>query len=266
MKAERRHELQTNTLAQFLSELPIYLRIHANKILMGVIVICAVVLLVRYRMNVTAEARYRARTELSSARLGVEQFFRLESIPTMDPADKIKQRKTLQQQIQSAIDQALADTSDPEDSAVRAEAFVTQGDLYWTMANLTPIPGAATQPALAMPETPEQYLGRAEMGYQRVVNEYSNQQMAKVTALLGLAAIEENRRNWDEAIEYYNQVTADEKAANVFKGIARQRLSLIPQLRTPVYLGSFSSTQPVTAPATGPTIEPTTEPTTQPGT
>jgi hypothetical protein len=257
MKAERRHELQTNTLAQFISELPIHLRIHANKVLMGVIIVCAIVLLIRYRMNATAQARENARSALDSARRGIEQFARLEAIP--DPVKRISERRNLSQQIQAAVDQVLADTSDPDDAAVRAEAFIAQGDLYWTMANLPALPGAATQPLLVMPETPEQYLGRAQSAYERVLKDYANQPVAKATALLALAAIEENRRDWDKAIDYYNQVTADKLTADVFKRIAREKLSLLPLLRSPVYLGSFSSTQPTSAPA-----EPTTGPTTQP--
>jgi tetratricopeptide (TPR) repeat protein len=256
MKAERRHELQTNTLAQFLTELPILLRIHANKLLTGVIIICAIILLVRYRMNASSQAREGARSALDSARRGIEQFSRIEVIP--DPTERIKQRRSLSQQVQTAVEQVLADTSDPDDAPVRAEAYVAQGDLYWAMANLQPLPGAATQPALTMPETPQQYLTRAETAYQRVLKDNPNQFVSKATALLGLAAIEENRAQWEKAIEYYNQVTSDEKAANVFKAIARQRLAMIPQLRSPVYLGAFSSTQPTTEPTTAETSTPTT--------
>jgi tetratricopeptide (TPR) repeat protein len=260
MKAERRHELQTNTLAQFLNELPILLRIHANKLLMGVIVICAIVLLVRYRMNASAQAREDARAALDSARRGIDQFARIEAIP--DPGERVKQRLKLSQQIQTAVEQLLAATSDPDDAPVRAEAYIAQGDLYWAMANLAVVPGAATQPALAMPETAPQYLTRAEMAYQRVLKDYASQPVAKATAQLALAAVEENRREWDKAIEFYNQVITDAQAADVFKAIARQRLAMIPQLRSPVYLGEFSSTQPTTVPTTEPASSETLAPTT----
>jgi hypothetical protein len=272
MKAERRHELQTNTLAQFINDLPIYLRIHANKVLMVVIIICAIILLVRYRMNATAAARAQARDALEGARNGIEQINRIEMVP--DLAERVKQRRQMAQQVQMAVDQVLADTSEPEDNAVRAEAFIAQGDLYWAMANLSPLPGAATQPALAMPETPEQYLARAETAYNRVVKDYPGQYVARASALLGLAAIEENRRNWEKAIDTYNQMTADPTMPEVFKGLARQRIALMPQLRSPVHLGSFSSTQPTTAATTESTPAPTTQtvvpavsgPASQPGT
>src|SRR5262245_62016419 len=227
---------------------------------MGVIVICAIVLLVRYRMNASAQARENARSALDSARRGIDQFSRIEMIP--DAGERVKQRRNLSQQIQTAVEQVLADTSDPDDAPVRAEAYVAQGDLYWAMGKLAVLPGAATQPALAMPETPQQYLTRADTAYQRVVKDYANQPVAKATALLALAAIEENRHEWDKAIAYYNLVTTDEHAADVFKAIARQRLAMIPQLRSPVYLGAFSSTQPTTVPSTEPS--PTSAPTTNP--
>jgi len=65
--------------------------------------------------------------------------------------------------------------------------------------------------------------------------------------LLSLAAIEENRGNWDKAVEYYNKVISDESLARAFKDVARARLAATAQIRTPVYLGSYSATQPTTA-------------------
>lgn len=261
MKAERRHELQTNSLAQFLSDLPLYIRFHGNKILIGVIVVCLLVLLIRYRMSTAEQARQMTIGSLTSARSGIEQLKLVDRMQSADPAGRVKQRIDLSRQVATAIDQILQSTSDPDDAAVRAEAYVARGDLNWSLANLPEVPGAATQPSLAMPNPPEQYLKQAEDAYQQVLGAYPNQRMAKISALLGLAAIEENRGNWDRATEIYNRMLKDDAISRQFKEMARVRLSIMPQLRTPVYLGSFSSTQPATAPAAATTA---TLPATQP--
>jgi tetratricopeptide (TPR) repeat protein len=265
MKAERRHELQTNTLAQFLADLPLYIRFHANKILLGVIVICLVILLLRYRSTQAQKQAAQTREALSEARLTIAQLAVADRFRGND-AERAEYRKRLAQQASSSIDLILATTQDPDDAAIRAEALVIRGDLNWSLANLPVLPGASTQPLLALPRTSEEYLQAAEDAYQQVLASYPSQQMARVTALLGLAAIEENRGNWEQASRYYQQVAADETIASSFRQIAQMRQSIIPQIRMPVYLGSYPATQPSTqataplpATAPGPATQPTTD-------
>ena len=255
MKAERRHELQTNTLAQFLSDLPLYFRFHANKILFGVIILCLVIMLVRYRMQATALAREAAISSLTGARDGLQQLQIVDRAQSND-ADRARQRKITADGVQLAIDQVLEGTTDAKDAAVRAEAIVTRGDLNWELARLPRLAGAATQPGLELPQKSEAYYRAAEEAYLRVVRDYPTQKVQFVAALFGLAAIEENRGNWEKAIEYYNKVTADENVATVLKAVARQRLSIIPQIRQPVYMGNFSSTQPTSQPTLAPATQP----------
>jgi tetratricopeptide (TPR) repeat protein len=247
MKAERRHELQTNSLAKFIEDLPFYLRFHANKLLVGVIIVCAVILLMRYRNNAVLQAREATRDYLSSAHSGLEQLQTMQRLGGSG-VPEAEDRKQLANQIETALDQVLQNTKDPDDSAIRADALVKRGDLNWTLANLPPLPGAATQPALLLPHSSNEYLENAAGAYQEVLKDYSSQMVPKATALLGLAAIEENRGNWDKASGYFNQLTTDASISDAFKTVAQQNLAMIPQLRNPVYLGSYSSTQPSSTP------------------
>lgn len=255
MKAERRHELQHNSLAGFLTNLPQTLQTHANKILIGVIVICLVLLLVRHRMNSARDAREMARVSLLSARSNVEQ---LKVVDQSQPNDlaRAQERKKLTEQIHASVDDVLQNTSDSDDAPLRASALVTRGDLYWTLANLNPLAGASTMPASVAGPTTNEALENAESAYTQVVQGYSSQNLYKTAALFGLAAVEENRGNWDKAIDHYNDILKDNAITPVYKEVARERLALIPQVRKPVYIGSFSSTQPATAPATEPTTAP----------
>jgi hypothetical protein len=266
MKAERRHELQQNTLAKVLDDLPLYLRFHANKILIAIIVICLIFLLIRHRINAAAEAKNLATESLSAARSGVSQLNQLDQMQPNE-VSRLQERKKLIEQVQGAINDVLNNTSDPDDAAARAEAMILRGDLYWEVANLPPIPGATTLPGYAEMPTTMQALSDAESSYRQVLQAYPNRPVAKVSSLFGLAAIEENRGNWDKATEYYNQVNNDTGIAQIYKNFAQSRVALIPQIRNPTHLGAFSSTQPATAPATAEATEtatnsPATAPTT----
>ncbi len=263
MKAERRHELQTNTLAQFLSDLPLYLRFHANKIMAGVIVICLVILLVQYRMKAAREAKELTRSSLISARNGIDQIRIIDRSRPTD-AQRAADRRMVASQVNSAINQILQNTTDADDASLRAEALIAQGDLNWTLANLPTLPGAATQPSLMLPQSSDDYLSNAADAYKQVLKNYESQKVAKVTALLGLAAVDENRGEWEKAIDEYNAIITDPTIVRAFKEIARQRLAMIPTLRSPVYLGAYSSTQPTTQ-ATA-VMTPTTQASTLPAT
>src|SRR5262249_41899841 len=153
----------------------------ANKLLIAVIILCLLVMLVRYRMNAAAETQRNLKLSLGSARLGIDQVRAVERMGARDPLEGVRQLKSLAGAGNSAIEQVLTGTSE-SDAAVRAEAYAARGDLYWALANVKPIPGAATQPALAMPQTQQQYLDSAEDAYRRVLKDYSSQPTAKVTA------------------------------------------------------------------------------------
>jgi hypothetical protein len=261
MKADRRRELKANTLAQVMNDLPLYLRFHANKFLIGAIILSLVVLLVRYRNNAARQQMEDIRTSLESARINIDQL-RTADRSQVNDMGRRQERVRIATDANTQIDKVLEGVGEGDQPGLRAAALLTRGDLYWTLANLPPLPGSTTQPSLAMPHTQAEYLKEAEATYQDVLLKYDSQKVAKASVLLGLAAIEENRGNWDKALGYYSQVQSSTDIAMTFKNLARVRQSLIPEIRTPVFLGSFSSTQPsTTEPATRETAAtPTTQP------
>jgi hypothetical protein len=263
MKAERRHELQTNTLSQFLTDLPLYLRFHANKILIGVIVLCLVVLLVRHRLTAAREAKEATRAALVSVRSQIQQIEMADRSQTTEVA-RSNERAKMKAEINDSIDRILQGTEDPADSAIRADAMILRGDMYWTLANLPGPTTSTSQPSVGLSQpSAASYLDSAQAAYDAVLSKYASQQIAKASALFGLAAIEENRRNWDKASAYYTSITTDAGIAQVFKDMAGQRARFMPQMRAPMYMGNFSSTQPTTEPSTQAASESSTRPTTQ---
>jgi hypothetical protein len=67
MKAERRHELQENALARVIQNLPIAARLYADKILLVVVIILAIVMLIRWRINAAQERTLGAADALATA-------------------------------------------------------------------------------------------------------------------------------------------------------------------------------------------------------
>src|SRR2546421_11995693 len=77
MKAERRHELQENTLARMLQNLPIAARLYADKILLVAVIILAIVMLIRWRVNAAQERVAGAADALANARSSLMSLGRL---------------------------------------------------------------------------------------------------------------------------------------------------------------------------------------------
>ncbi len=249
MKAERRHELQHNSLAAFLSRLPEIVREHGSKILLGIIIVLLVTILIYTRSRSRQEAIDIGWTNISAARSSLE---RVKLLPRfLEPGEQLAQaRKQLLEAASNTIDPMLA--SDNEQIA--AEAYLLLGDLHLLKANLTPIAAAATQPALQIEGTPEEHLARAQDAYEKVVRVYSDQVQAADNARFGLATIAENRRDFDRAQEIYSQIRDNPNTLPAYRTLAEMRLKMLDSIRKPVYLA------PVAEPATDATTEPATAP------
>lgn len=253
MKADRRHELQENTLAHVLSNFPLYLSIYAGRIITVVLIVALVVLVVRYRAAAKQQQFETTRINLAQAREATFQLGQLVG-GFRDPTQTAQLRSQLLLDANAAIDAVIANA---DNDVIKAEAYVARGDLYWTAANLPDLSGAATQPALALPEPRNDLLGKAEGAYQQVLSQFPNQPLAKGTALIGLAAVAENRRQFDEALKFYQQLK-DSDAPQVFKAIGEGRVAQMPLIRVERRL------VPATMPAFDPSFDPTTLPATLP--
>jgi predicted negative regulator of RcsB-dependent stress response len=265
MKAERRHELQQNSLAKFIDNLPVMARLYADRILLVVVLILLVIVLIRWRMNAAVERQVAVTNDLATARANVQ---RLQSMPLMGPAEQLAntRSKTIDE-VNAAID-SISTNASSSDTALQARALLTRGDLYWTLANLPQIPGAATQPSLRLARSSDDYLGEAEKAYQSVVKNFSNETESALAANFGLAAIAEDRHHWDDAQKIYEQIKSS-KVEQMYKDLADARLKLLPDIQAPVLVGELT-TKPadlsplVMAPTSQPSSAPTSAPATQP--
>lgn len=226
MKAERRHELQENTLAHVLSNFPLYLSVYAGRIVTVVLVVALVFLLFRYRAAAKQQQFETTRINLAQAREATFQLGQLVG-GLREPTQTAQLRSQLLLDANAAIDAVLANA---DTDTIKAEALVSRGDLYWTAANLPDLSGAATQPALALPEPRDELLAKAAGAYEQVLSQHPKQSLAVASALMGLAAIAENRGQFDEALKRYEQMkTAD--IPQLFKALAEGRIAQMPLIR-----------------------------------
>src|SRR4051794_14797574 len=166
MKAERRHELQQNSLARFIDNLPVMARLYADRILLVVVMVLLVIVLIRWRMNAAATRAAEIANDVATARSSVQS---LQNLRMVGPTDQIAaQRSKAIDEVNAAIDNVSANASS-SDVALQAQALAIKGDLNWTLANLPQTPGAATHPPLKLPRTSDEYLPQSADAYQQVL-------------------------------------------------------------------------------------------------
>jgi hypothetical protein len=242
MKAERRHELQDNDLQKVIKGLPTFWDVHGNRILIGIILVAVLVWAIRWRMSTGRESARRAQDAMAVAREGISELSSMDVLPGAPnvTANARSQRIT---DVRAALEVVNRET---EDRPTQAEALVARGDLNWLIANMPELPGAATQPALRVDTAPEQALKTAEEAYNQVLSQYADQKIPVMSARFGLAAIAENRGDWDKARQLYGAVENDPSAAQGFKDQAKVRTELLKRMQHAIYIAP--APQPATQP------------------
>lgn len=242
MKSERRHELQTNSLDQFLKRLPELLKVHGSKVLLVVILVLLVMLLLYNRTRRSREQLEAGWTNIAEARMLIE---RLKRLPQMGlPAELYAEQ---QKQLFGLASTSLNAILSADNQQLAAEAYVLRGDLNWAIANLSDMPEATTRPALKIEPPPQEAMERAEADYLKVERTYSNLPEVVTLARFGLAAVAENRLEWDRAEEIYQQIQSATDVLPAYKQLAERQLKSLSQIRKGAFL--VPSTQPTTAPA-----------------
>jgi predicted negative regulator of RcsB-dependent stress response len=267
MKASRRHELKQNTLALGLQSLPDFWRVYGGKILLALVAVLAIVLFIRFRAQSAQQAQEQAGQSYAAA---VQAIGSLQN-PPRDPKLAAEQRRAVQDQAEQAISSVLETSTD---DALKAEALVARGDLNWTLARLPEVRGADTQQSVRSGATDET-LETARKAYEAALAIPGAKPLSVTSARLGLAAIAEQRKQWDEARKQYEAVKNDARAGRAFQAEAEAALENLAKIQSPVLLGkpatlpafpdlgattqSAATTQPATStPATSPA--PTTQP------
>src|SRR5205809_1596361 len=205
MKAERRRELKTNTLARGLESLPEVSRQHGTKILAAVLAALLLAFLVRQWITGRRERAEGAAYSLNSARGAISQLDEID-LRFVSLQDLAMLRREVSTQGEERIRQVIETADDP---LLLAEAKLARGDLNWKLANFPELPGAATQPSLQFPRSKTDLLKTAARSYQEVLDDPGAPQESKWTARFGLGAVYENQREWEKAKEQYQRLVND---------------------------------------------------------
>ncbi len=227
MRAEERHKLKTNELAESLSELPDYLRQHGNKILTGVIIVLVVVLGFFWWRNAQASARE-------------ENIARLNDLLAQK---MLLQRLTVQQaQMEKSNDeQSLPYNAADLSGGFKAVAEKAAGSPMALIAMKEQAEALRSQLLYSsQPITDEQrktLCTQAEGIYEQMKNGFPNSSQALGIANLGLALLAEEQGNWDKAREIYQQMVTDGQtrlAGTMYPVQAQLRLKRIDEISQPI--------------------------------
>ena len=225
MKAEERHRLKTNELAESLGQLPEYLRKHSSQIITWVIVVLIVLLGISWYVKVRRRGHLerQVQTQQLIANLELMQFAAArQSMP--DPETG---------QLPGAVSydgQSLA-------SMLGAVVEAEQGTATGLLALLGQAEALRSQLLFSdMPLGPEQ---RASICsdvaslYEQALQHYPDSAWALGSAKLGLGMLAEDQGQWDVAREQYEQIAAlaeGQLAGTVFPRRATQRLGQLDKL------------------------------------
>lgn len=265
MKSERRHDLQTNSLAKGIEGLPDYWREYGNKVLLVVIVALIAYLAVRYWKDKKENEARQLTASLETVRV---QLGNLDQLQMQyfggQPATIADARNRITNEANDAISNLLSTARDPK---IVARAYVAQGDLDWKLANMPELPGAATRPELKVGNR-DGLLNAAREAYAKVLDPpYSGNVLDVFAARMGIAAVAENQGKFDEAKAQYQAIADAGNLPAAFKEVASGRLKELPGISKPALLVPPPEVSPTasTVPSImGPEAPPVTLPTTLP--
>jgi hypothetical protein len=253
MTSQERHELKNNSLAETMSDLPGFWRRHGNKLLMVAAVIALVLAGYRYKKNQDIARDQETYAALTNAWAAVDQLRAQQFAAVVSPDNFVKVRDEMEQAANRSVEDVIINTDRKTNPARLANAWLARGELYWTLATLPPVTGAATQPAYAPRQSEADYLKLAATAFGTVVNDYADQVQPIATARLSLAAIAENQSDFSTAQKHYTAVLESDTSPAFAKAIAQQRIVKLDTIAKPLLL----------LPATQPSTQTTTQPSTQ---
>jgi len=215
MKAARRKNLKTNELIQSIQELVQTVRQYGGYIAVAAIALVLVVAIGFYW-------RYSQQQRLHQAWSDVLMAAQPSGV---GPADRLQQ-----------LEQIAVDHEGEHVGAVAelllAGSLVDEGT-YGSAA------GDATQR--------EELLTRAERAYRHVVERYDDDLVPLGAALMGLANLAEQQRDWQQAQSWYQKVLADKRLeVTPYRTLAAQGLETWPKLSSQevVFVEAAPPTQP----------------------
>jgi hypothetical protein len=223
MKAEERHRLKTNELAQKLSELPDYLRKHSKYITIGIAVVVVVCVAGGFWWSARKKGQQSRNEELQSLFPQITQVQILAVRVAQDPGAKPTSGTSYN--TSSVLGSLQNLSTDAKGTGVGMTALLQQAELkrselYYTNRELTD----AMRDGICR---------EAETLYNQILQQYGDHAVAVGTAKLGLALVAEDRGQWDKAKKAYQEILAEQAgklAGTTYPLQAKRRLRKIDEI------------------------------------
>ena len=240
-----------NALAAALGRAPEFLRQNAATVLLVIVAAVAAFVIVRQRTGGAADQNAAVGQSLARAEDNLQRLQQLGAAAGRVPAE---QYASLRDEWSGAVRAGVEDvlkTAAESDAQRRSAALAARGDLNWTLAAMPVPPEAATREILKPARPADEYRETAATDWNLVLKLYPRQRTAVADARFGLAAAAENRGEFDAAAEQYRAITDDKSSLPMHADLAKRRLELLAEYRSPVRFGPPTS-RPTTVPSTEP--------------
>lgn len=203
MKTTRRQELRTNDLSQQIEQIRDSLKNNATMITVAVVVVAALSF-----GGYWYYGQQSSRLENAYSQLG-------QVSADDDPADRLRRFQAVARE---QINPALTVT-----------AWSRVGDLALSLLTAPPIPAADPANPTETPAPPpdrDQLIPAAEEAFTKVLAQSANNPLARGHAMIAMGVLDENRRQFVKARQWYEKVLADDRLKGLpFHGEAEFRLA-----------------------------------------
>lgn len=226
MRAEERHRLKTNELAQKLAELPEYLRKHSKLITIGVAVLVLVGVVGGFWWSSRKKAYSRRNEELQGLLPQINQIQIMAANAAQDPGTDTKSAEASAYNTSGLLGALQNLSLEAQGTSVGMAALMQQADLKRSQLYYTN--------RLLSEEEREKICRDAENLYRKILNQYGTRPMAAGMAKLGLALVAEDRGDWEKAKKTYEEILAEKDGkltGTAFPFLAKRRLRMINEDR-----------------------------------
>jgi len=245
MKAEERHRLKTNRLAELLSETPEYLRKYMTHIITALVILAVAGVVLSWWWSARIKARQERAGQLQELINKGELMQLLAAYKNRIEADSSNTQGMPKTYNPEAIETGLGTIAEASaGSSVGMMALLQKAQTIRSILLFSDMPISQQQ---------RQYIcQQAQQFYKRLLQEYPRDKSAVGNARLGLGLVAEEEGDWGKAKQIYQEMAADnELAGTIFPMEAQRRLELMSNIEKPIQFASAPAITPA-QPAAGP--------------
>ena len=231
MKAEERHQLKTNELAEWLGDLPELWRKHGSKITTWGGVALIIIAAGLWLLNTRSKAAMLRGEELQNlaSRVELARMTATQQVQAREQGQEDQPLVTEGYEIGSVAKSLGEIARESAGSATGMLALIQQAEALRSELLLSD--------AVTTMEERETVCGEAEALYKQALADYPQSGFAVGTARVGLALIAEERSQWDVAEQRYQEIVSladGVLAGTVYPQLAAARLKALPDIREPI--------------------------------